>query len=197
MTLFAKHAKIRGMILELRNKAIHFRHETAKRATKIEMELSRWSNQLHEIIDELDGQDEPDGVACPISTLHRMYLLLLEHESIITLNRPLITANKSNTNAMSALQNCIKASRSIITILDDYRLNNSGPYGDDGRLAVPMTWPLVIWCCWMSCFILAFAALEGRSKLRFAIKLVSRRFVRLIDQLEPNRAADLGTQISR
>jgi hypothetical protein len=157
------------MILELRNKSINSRHETANRATKIEMELSKWSNQLHEVIDDAvtDTDEEPQ-----VSALHRLYLLLLEHESVIALNRPLITANRNSTVAMSALQNCIKASRSIITLLDEYRIKHTKAGSNDARLTVPITWPLVTWCCWMSCFILAFAALQGRSKPQFAIKYV-------------------------
>ncbi|KIW06365.1 hypothetical protein, variant [Verruconis gallopava] len=171
LSMFAQHAKIRGMILELRNKALHSRHETAKRALRIEMELSKWSNLLHEIIDEAADQERDDNVpAGSISPLHRMYLLLLEHESTIALNRPLITANKSSTNAMSALQNCIRASRSIISTLDEYRTRNCPAGRRDACLVTPITWPLVTWCCWMSFFILAFAALEGRSKKQFAVK---------------------------
>ncbi len=170
LTLFAKHAKLRGMILELRNKAMHFRQETASRAMKVDVELSEWSNQLHEIIDDT-GENGMSGPVAQISPLHQLYLRLLEHESTIALNRPLVTANKSSTTAMSALQNCIKASRSIINLLDEFRMRSSA--GDTGaRLDTPIAWPLVTWCCWMSCFVLAFAALEGRSQPQFAIRSV-------------------------
>lgn len=172
LTLFSKHARLRGMILELRNKSLAVRHDTAEQAQVIETALYEWSNKLHEVLDDLSESSHEDS---PISPSHKLCFKLLEHESLIALNRPLITIEEGSSDSAAALQSCIKASRSIIKVLDEYCATQSDNSSTrDLRLNAPLTWPLITWCVWMSCFILAFAALEGKSQTEFAVKCADR-----------------------
>ncbi|KAF7954598.1 hypothetical protein EAE96_005718 [Botrytis aclada] len=160
LTDLSKHARIRGRVLELRNKSLSGREETFERAMGMQAELAKWVNEVgEEDEDSLEAENNPS-----LSPAHKLIIQILQHELTIALNRPLITSNSTNTYSQSALQNCISASRAIISLLREFQRNNASP---DGSLAlkVPMVWPLFTWSAWMSCFVLAYAALEGHCKL--------------------------------
>lgn len=157
------------MILELRHKSLHVRRDTTDRALRVQSKLSGWANEVHEstVSDETDDEDfGENGHAArgnsPMASLFSTLMSILQHESTIALNRPLLAKKPATFASQAALQACIHASRTIIETLDDRRV-----WGQDMETSntVPMqalmTWPLMTWSVWMSCFILAFAALEG------------------------------------
>jgi hypothetical protein len=149
------------MILELRNKSVSSRHDTLERATRVQAELAKWANEVHETIEDSSQQ--------PLSESHKLILQVLQHESTIALNRPLATARAETSASSSALQNCISASRSIISLLDSFRAQDrSDTPNSSSTLQSPMIWPLFTWSIWMSCFVLTYAALEGHSTLSSA-----------------------------
>ncbi|TGO49794.1 hypothetical protein BOTNAR_0417g00030 [Botryotinia narcissicola] len=160
LTDLSKHARIRGRVLELRNKSLSGREETFERAMGMQAELAKWVNEVSEEDEDSSGAENSPS----LSPAHKLIIQILQHESTIALNRPLITSNSTNTYSQSALQNCISASRAIISLLREFQRNNASP---DGSLALkaPMVWPLFTWSAWMSCFVLAYAALEGHCKL--------------------------------
>ncbi|KAF7908249.1 uncharacterized protein EAF01_004004 [Botrytis porri] len=192
----SKHARIRGRVLELRNKSLSGREETFERAMGMQAELAKWVNEASE-------EDEDSLVAensSSLSPAHKLVIQMLQHESTIALNRPLITSNSTNTYSQSALQNCISASRAIISLLREFQRNNASP---DGSLAlkVPMVWPLFTWSAWMSCFVLAYAALEGHCKLGPAKKyaketLVILEHLSLRQTVWPDSCADAVKQLT-
>jgi hypothetical protein len=165
--MLSKHARIRGLILELRNKSVSSRHDTLERAMRVQAELAKWANEVDDIIE--------DGSQPPISKSHKLILGVLQHESTIALNRPLATAWTESSASASALQNCISASRSIISLLDSFRAQESADDPDSpGTLHSPMIWPLFTWSIWMSCFVLTYAALEGHCTLSSAQRYASK-----------------------
>jgi hypothetical protein len=161
LAMLSKHARIRGLIVELRNKSVSSRHDTLERATRVQAEMAKWANEIEEAIE--------DGSQPPISESHQLILRVLQHESTIALNRPLATARAESSASSSALQNCISASRSIISLLDSFRAQESSDDPNSlGTLRSPMIWPLFTWSIWMSCFVLTYAALEGHCILSSA-----------------------------
>lgn len=169
LTLLSKHAQLRGMILELRHKSLHTRQDTIERALDVQSEVSGWANEVHDIA-MADQSDAEDGVSNhsskiglgPIPPHYQTLLVILQHESTIALNRPLLAKKPATSASQAALQACIHASRTIIETLDDRRvLNPDGLTVDAPSLQAVMTWPLMTWSVWMSCFILTFAALQG------------------------------------
>ncbi|GKT79167.1 C6 transcription factor [Colletotrichum tofieldiae] len=78
LTYLIKHARIRGLILELRNKSIHSRDDTADRASYVQAELAKWSNEIHDAVEDEPTQEE-NAPLPPISSGHRLFLLLLKH----------------------------------------------------------------------------------------------------------------------
>lgn len=135
----------------------------------MQSKLSGWANEVHEstVSDETDDEDfrvnGPTAQVNPsMAPLFSTLMSILQHESTIALNRPLLAKKPATSASQAALQACIHASRAIIETLDDRRVR-----GQDRETSnvVPMqalmTWPLMTWSVWMSCFILAFAALEG------------------------------------
>ncbi|KAF2098932.1 hypothetical protein NA57DRAFT_20055, partial [Rhizodiscina lignyota] len=183
LTFLVKHAKIRGLILELRNKSLSVRRDTFERTMAVQVELAKWANDIYDVVESntVGGlqlhttlNELPNPNRNTITPAHRLVLQILQHEATITLNRPLITELGSSA-ALAALQNCITASRSIINSLDSFRVQHISadtPFQD--ALSTPMVWPLLTWSVWMSCFILTYAALEGHlsvpSALRYADK---------------------------
>ncbi|KAF7925802.1 hypothetical protein BELL_0135g00190 [Botrytis elliptica] len=192
----SKHSRIRGRVLELRNKSLSGREETFERAMEMQVELAKWVNEVSEDDeDSLEAENSPS-----LSPAQKLIIQILQHESTIALNRPLITSNLTNTYSQSALQNCIGASRAIISLLREFQRNNASP---DGSLAlkVPMVWPLFTWSAWMSCFVLAYAALEGHCKLGPAKKyaketLLILEHLSLRQTVWPDSCADAVKQLS-
>lgn len=97
-----------------------------------------------------------------ISTRYKALLLILQHESTITLNRPLLAKKPMTSASRAGLEACIHASRAIIETVDNQQVLGQRPTenGTHGSSAV-VVWPLLTWSVWMSSFILAYAALEG------------------------------------
>ncbi|KAI1076469.1 fungal-specific transcription factor domain-containing protein [Whalleya microplaca] len=194
LTLLSKHSRLRGSILELRNKTISVRNDTVERALFVQADLVKWENEVHEIVAD-EGDDSLQSLSSyeggtlkdgSISTSYKILLDIMKHESTITLNRPLLASDQEAPASQAALQACISASRSIIDKIDRQQ--------DDPHQSSPRTpsqnilvWPLLTWSVWMSCFILTYAALEEatttRSAHRYAMK--SLRILR--------KLADRGT----
>ncbi|KAM0160348.1 hypothetical protein ACHAPG_003008 [Botrytis cinerea] len=196
LTDLSKHARIRGRVLELRNKSLSGREETFERAMEMQAELAKWVNEVSE--EDEDSLETENSSS--LSPAHKLIIQILQHESTIALNRPLIASNSTNIYSQSALQNCISSSRAIISLLREFQRNNASP---DGSLAlrVPMVWPLFTWSAWMSCFVLAYAALEGHCKLGPARKYAKETLVilghlSLRQTVWPDSCADAVKQLS-
>lgn len=149
LTLLARHARIRGSIMELRNKNVPQRDKSVDTATLISAKIKHWWNEVDDFL-EL-------GTA---STLQRTVLTVLRNECIITLNRPLLALPKTSANYAAGLQSCITAARAIIGSLHDIRNT--------------LVWPSFTWATWMSSFILIYAAFEGQVTQETAIRLTER-----------------------
>jgi hypothetical protein len=149
LMLLSRQARIRGRIMELRNKNVPHRDRSVEAPTLVKIELTRWWNEVDDCLD----QDN-------FSTLQRTILAVLRNECIITLNRPLLAMPKTSASYMAALQSCIAASKAIISALHNFQ--------------GPLVWPSFTWAVWMSCFIVIFAASEGQITNEVAIKLTER-----------------------
>lgn len=148
------------MILELRNKTIAIRHESVDRTMLVQSELSRWANDVHDIIqDRMESGDElsPNGTT-PIPPCHRTLLSIMQHESLIALNRPLLASKSKTPTSHAALQACIASSRAILDTITTHRNTQSTDQSNQDSI---MVWPQLTWSVWMSSFILTYAALEG------------------------------------
>lgn len=175
------------MILELRHKSLHVRRDTTDRALSVQSRLSGWANDVHELAMSEETDDEEDAQDrnrtrkdTAIAPMFAMLMSILEHESTIALNRPLLAKKPATSASQAALQACIHASRAIIETLDDRQMSRWDLRTDDaGSMQGLMTWPLMTWSVWMSCFILAFAALEGvtsaSSAQRYIFSIESHR----------------------
>ncbi|KPI41492.1 Transcriptional activator protein acu-15 [Cyphellophora attinorum] len=149
LMLLSRQARIRGKIMELRNKNVPHRDRSADAPTLIKIELTRWWNEVDDCLD----QDN-------FSALQRTILGVLRNECIITLNRPLLALSKSSASYMAGLQSCIAASKAIISALHSF--------------GGPLVWPSFTWAVWMSCFIIIFAASEGQIATEVAVRLTER-----------------------
>ncbi|OHW98689.1 fungal specific transcription factor domain-containing protein [Colletotrichum incanum] len=172
LNYLVKHARIRGLILELRNKAIHSRDDTADRASYVQAELAKWSNEIHDAVEDEPTQEENDPLP-PISSGHRLFLLLLKYESMISLNRPMMTSDPLSPGYSAGLQNCIFAAKSIFIALKRYHSQNMIPTDPASAcLLEPMLQPSFTWAVWISAFILIYAAFERQLPLASALKHV-------------------------
>lgn len=173
------------MILELRHKSLHVRQESIERALNVQSELTGWSNEVHDLL--INGQskdEESDGQGSQspsensgefISPLYKTLLLVLQYESAITLNRPLLTQKPMTSASQAALQACISASRAIIEAVDDQQGLRQNPAGDIPTTSMLLAvWPLLTWSVWMSCFTLTYAGLEGVTSVASAQRYAKR-----------------------
>ncbi|KAJ9608455.1 hypothetical protein H2200_007443 [Cladophialophora chaetospira] len=170
LTLIAKHAEIRGLIMELRNKNVEQRAKGWERAVLINTKLTQWWNQVEDSID----QAELHGA--PLSALHQTVLKVLKHESVISLNRPLLASSKSSPNYAAALQSCISASKSIIKALNaiTHPVPTFTSPTNGQQSHSPLFWPSFTWAIWMSAFIILYAALENEIDYHVAVRSTDR-----------------------
>lgn len=152
----AKFSRIRGLILELRNKSILHSHAGAVEASHVNGELSQWWNEVYDDVNPIDDQEEAG-----LTPYHRLLLMILRHEAIISMNRPLLAAEKPSAEYKNALQTCIASSRSLLAALKKYLSSPSN---------APLTWPSFTWTTWMACLILMFASWEGEFPVPTALK---------------------------
>ncbi|KAI5244853.1 hypothetical protein E4T42_06981 [Aureobasidium subglaciale] len=167
LNLLTKHASIKGQIMELRNKSIHQRSASRDLATSIAANIEKWANDLQYTLEAAKYNEADD-----FNKLHEVVLSVLQHESVISLNRPLLALEKHSPEYMAALQTCIRASRSIISRLHDYLVFIATPYSS--VLQPPLLWPSLTWCVWMSAFIVLHAAIEGEMPKPIARRLADQ-----------------------
>lgn len=147
ISLVARQYTIRGQIIELRNKSLHYVEKDPDKATAITARLSQWWNDVEEVHDTDDDQSA--------SEYHRTVLTVLRHESIISLNRPTLAASRQGHAYDAALQQCIGSARAIITTL--YKAIRPGSGRDHTTCALALLWPSCTWAVWISTFILFHA----------------------------------------
>ncbi|KAL3441205.1 fungal-specific transcription factor domain-containing protein [Aspergillus insuetus] len=158
----ARFARVRGRIIELRNKSILHREELID-ATQVHGELTQWWNEVYDDVYPVEPDEGNAHSPSIIAPFHSLLLTILRHEAIIAMNRPLLAAEASSPEYRTALQICIESSRSLLTTLRQYL---SGPSGS----SIPLIWPSFTWAVWMSCLILIYAAWESE----FPASLASR-----------------------
>lgn len=157
----AKHARIRGLILELRNKSIPHTHAGSVEASHVNSELSQWWNEVYDDVNPIADLDPAPGKEPVLSPYHRLLLTILRHEAIISMNRSLLVAEKSSPDYKNALQTCIASSRSLLAGLKRYMSATSD---------APLTWPSFTWITWMACLVLMYAAWEGDFPIATTLK---------------------------
>ncbi|KAJ5540208.1 transcriptional regulator family: Fungal Specific TF [Penicillium frequentans] len=162
MCHLAKFARIRGLILELRNKSILHSHAGTVEASQVNGELSQWWNEVYDDVNPIEDNSETDIEQTPVlAPYHQLLLMVLRHEAIISMNRPLLAAEKPNPDYKNALQTCIGSSRSLLAALKKYMSSSSD---------APLTWPSFTWITWMACLILMYASWEGELPVPTALK---------------------------
>ncbi|GKZ79535.1 hypothetical protein AnigIFM56816_003734 [Aspergillus niger] len=160
----AKFARVRGLIIELRNKSVLHSHASPVEASYVNGELSQWWNEVYDdVFPTEDDEDTDSRQDSPLAPYHRLLLIVLRHEAVIAMNRPLLTAEKPNQDQdyKNALQTCIESSRSVLAALRKYMSSPS---------QAPMTWPSFTWTTWMACLILMYASWEGELPTNTALK---------------------------
>ncbi|KAF5677429.1 transcription activator acu-15 [Fusarium denticulatum] len=173
LTFVAKHARIRGLILELRNKSMLQRQDTADRAAFVQAELAKWFNEIQDAVEEDDLADASSTTPA-ISEHHKVMLLVLKHESAICLNRPGLASEHPSSSYSSAFQACISAAKSILIILKKHRNRHQLSLDStSAKSQAPLLWPSFTWSIWISAFVLIHAACEKQVHLGSAMKHVA------------------------
>ena len=147
-SLVARQYTIRGQIIELRNKSLHYVQKDPDKATAITAKLTHWWNDVEDFQDTEDYQH--------LTYYHRTILTVLKHESVISLNRPTLAASHQGHAYDVALQQCIGSARAIITTLHKAIIPRNG--NESGSSALSLLWPSCTWAVWISTFILFHAA---------------------------------------
>lgn len=179
-TFLAKHGRIKGLILELRNKSVLHSRSSTEEVTFADSEISRWWNEAQDLLDETfsfdgdyllreNGQSKqfssftpPSHAARKLKSSHRLLLIVQKHESVILLNRPVITSGYNTSMFAAAMQKCIGASKAIIFNVSRHLSKGVEAEGThDGRIHDPLFWPGFVWMVWQSGLIILYAATEG------------------------------------
>lgn len=171
LTLIAKHGRIRGLIVELRNKSIGSRQDTTDKETFVQTELAKWSNEIQDLVEEEGLDDDGSEDQGAVSSAHKIILLLSKYESTISLNRPMMASDPATPAWAAAMQACISAAKSICITMKRHvsRRKLSGGPGIS-RLTDSMLWPSFTWAIWISAFVLAYGAIEQQMPLDVALR---------------------------
>jgi hypothetical protein len=166
----AKHGRIKGLILELRNKSVLHSHSNPDKLARVDAEISRWWNAAQDLVDPINVDLDSNSQFTPenqfssvqLNPSHKLLLLVQKHESIILLNRPVITSGYNTSAFAAAMQKCIGASKAIVTNVYRHFSNGMEAEGDThGHIQSPLVWPGFVWMVWQSGLILLYAASEG------------------------------------
>lgn len=164
LKLLAKHAEVRGIIIELCNKSISHRQADPEYMLQVSAKVAKWANEVDSYL-----ESQPQTHSRP-SRLHQVILQVLKDESTITLYRPLLTASKSSPDYAAALQHCVSASRSIIKTLYEH-IHVQQAFEE---AVLPLCWPSFTWAIWMSAFIVIYAGIEQELAPPVATSLADR-----------------------
>lgn len=182
-TYLARHGRIKGLILELRNKSILHSRTDPEEVSHIDTEISKWWNDVQELLNHLpvdnlatwSGQVQVEKYAAggmapqSLKPSHKLLLLVQKHELVILLNRPVITSGHNTPAHILAIQKCIGASKAIIYNVYQHingEMNAEG--AQNGRIHNPLSWPGFVWMVWQSGLIILYAAFEGHYSVQIA-----------------------------
>ncbi|KAF2827788.1 hypothetical protein CC86DRAFT_347570 [Ophiobolus disseminans] len=179
LEFLARHASIRGVIMETRNKsAMRSDYNEAEQSMEMDAEHTKWWNTVDEYLSADEGTHN-------IIKAHQVALLVLRFESVLALHRSVLAKSRKSSAYNAALQRCISASRSIINTLHK-AISGFGAFdgspGQRGYESTPLVWPSFTWAVWMSIFIIVFAATEGQVARDTAIRL-SDKSVQILQHL--------------
>jgi len=174
LVFLAEHAQLRGSIIELRNKRVEERDKSPDTAVFINARLISWWNEVEDFLDQQEFDDTST------SSLHKVILESLKHESVIMLNRPLLALPKSTASYAGAIHACIGAAKSLLTTL--HSLVHRTPSNNQPIPHVPMMWPSFTWATWMSAFIVLYGAAEGKVTTQVASRNVDKS-LKILEQL--------------
>jgi hypothetical protein len=179
LEFLARHASIRGAIMETRNKsALRRDYNEADEVMEVDAEHTKWWNTVDEYLSADEGTQN-------IMKVHQVTLIVLRFESVLALHRSVLATSKKNSAYNAALQRCISASRSIINTLHK-AIKGFGAFdgspGQHGYESTPLVWPSFTWAVWMSVFIIVFAASEGQVARETAVRL-SDRSIQILQHL--------------
>ena len=144
--LVSKHSRIKGSVIELCNKSINHRQVDTEIAERIGTKIVKWANELESVL------ESNARVSSCLNESSELILNILKDESVISLNRPRLTAPRDSGTYGSALQTCIASSRSIIKTL-------AGAV--ERSETAQLTWPTFTWTTWMGALIILYATTEG------------------------------------
>ncbi|PYI26464.1 hypothetical protein BP00DRAFT_300607, partial [Aspergillus indologenus CBS 114.80] len=164
---WAKFARLRGLISELRNKSIMHSGENLVQAAEVDRALLQWWNEVYDDVYPLACDGEPPEASCPLQPFHSLLLVVSRHEAKIALHRPLLAAdNPTTADYKAAFLTCINSSRSLLAAFHGYI---TAPPGDNRP---PLIVASFTWTVWMSCLILIYAAwtrhFSNEGALRYA-----------------------------
>ncbi|KAH7083352.1 fungal-specific transcription factor domain-containing protein [Paraphoma chrysanthemicola] len=168
----ARESRLRGEIIELRNKSVEYVHKDPDKATAISAKLAEWWNRVESLS---DAEEE-----CGISQYHLTILTLLKHESIISLHRPILAASRRGADYDAALHLCIGSARSIITTLHKSITPSAQGRSELGQMT--LLWPSCTWAVWISTFILFYAA-SGDYLTREVVTRLADRSLQVLQHL--------------
>ncbi|KAJ3561351.1 hypothetical protein NPX13_g8982 [Xylaria arbuscula] len=200
LEMLSNHAKLRGMILELRNKSINYRRNDSERALRVQADLKRWANEVYDLTSthplSREESDDGDHVSSDsyMSSSQRTLLVIIQQELILSFYRPLLVSDLGTPSSQAAFQECINASKVII----DTAAEASQTYSEsemDLRHGY-LLWPSLTWSIWMSCFVLAYATIQEITTAKSARRQVCESCARCLET--PVSAEDsVARQIER
>lgn len=124
----------------------------------VDAEISKWWNEVRDLLDP-SYMDEYGVVGYPAGSIptpdllkpsHKLLLIVQKHESVILLNRPVITSGYNTSAFAAAMQKCIGASKAIVSKIYQHLHDGMKEAASlEGRTLSPLFWPGFTWCVWM------------------------------------------------
>jgi hypothetical protein len=104
-----------------------------------------------------------------LKSSQRLLLIVQKYESVILLNRPVLTSEYNTPTFAAAMQKCIGASKAIIFNMSQHLSKGIKAEGaHEGRIHEPLFWPGFVWMVWQSGLILLYAATQDHYSIEIA-----------------------------
>lgn len=148
---YVRYGRIVGHALELFHKSIHNRTIGNSHILLLSAEVHSWWNHLHSDLQELRpttaGQSIYPGEGLnDAGYSFAPFFIVMYQQLVLLINRPFLSSDPSTPEFKSSLQTCIRASRKIISTLQDHSLRKQC-----------LSAPGILSGTWMSGLVIAFA----------------------------------------
>ena len=149
---YVEHGRLIGRVVDVWNNNRHVRNPQSGPILALETNIENWWNRLPPELKCLPGKAKDGSCSNQDNgTVHSAFFIVMYHQLVILMNRPLLSLHSRSPEFSVALQKCVGAARGTILALQRH-------VGADMSIFSPVFVSVV----WMAGLIIAYACQIGQ-----------------------------------